>query len=92
MLTSRRERIRRRFWKPRSVYQHPQWLMKVQAAKDAQAAFDQLPQPIRIAMAHARRDFSAKQMLDLWEQTGVMGSHDQRVDYLLRTIEANDRH
>ena len=82
---------RLRFWKPKSVTTDPAWDKKVRASRAAMKAFDQLPLPIRHALNRSSRDFSAEQILDLWYQTAQM-QYATRINYIVRTIKANDRH
>lgn len=85
------ERRRWRFWKPRSVYQHPDWPRKIAQVNQAMPAFDQLPAPIRAAMRDAHHDFGAVQLLDLWRRTEGAMSAERRIAYIVDAIRQNDQ-
>ena len=85
------ERRRRRFWKPKSVEQHPDWPKKIAHARQALPAYDQLPAEVRAAMREAHHDFGAVQLLDLWKRTEDAMSTERRIAYLVDAIKQNDR-
>jgi hypothetical protein len=85
------ERRRRRFWKPKSVYEHPDWPKKVAHVKRALPDFDALPAPIRAAMRDAHHDFASIEMLQLWERASHAMPEQQAIDYLIKAIRHGDQ-
>jgi hypothetical protein len=87
-IASRRRRI---FWKPKSVYEHPEWPKKIAQVKQALPAFDQLPQPIREAMSQAHHDFAAVEMLALWKKALTAMPEWRALEYIVNAIKQSDQ-
>ena len=51
--------------------------------------FDSLPAPVRRALANANAALSAEQVAMVWKMLPMLD--DLKIDYLLATIQANDR-